>query len=75
MKTKFRRLQAGYYYTTQAITFDGIETHVVIEANEAGTFWMLRLESFPGMTSIHGTVKHCKLALRELMSGNRELVS
>ena len=62
---RFRRLQAGYYYSTKPVTIDTIETHVVLE--DTGGRWALRLESFPSMTSWHNTKRHARWALAEMM--------
>jgi hypothetical protein len=71
---KFHRLQAGYFYSATAVRYAGRSTHVVIERSDGGTYWMLRIESFPGMTSIHQTKRHAQFALAELLSGNSALV-
>lgn len=71
---QFRRLQPGYFYSDRAVRYAGRETHVVIERSDGGTYWMLRLESFPGMTSIHQTKRHAQFALAELLNGNASLV-
>ena len=65
---KMKRLGPGYYYSTTAIVIDGIETHVVIEESDGGSYWKLRLESFPSMTSIHSTKKAARWALSEMIN-------
>lgn len=71
---KFHRLQPGYCYSTKAIRYAGRETFVVIECNDSGTFWMLRLESFPAATSIHQTKRHAIFALQAMLNGDPSLV-
>jgi hypothetical protein len=66
-KIRFRRVGPGYYFSTKPFTIDGLETYVVIESNESGSTWMLRLESFPSMTTFHSTKAHARFALDNMI--------
>ena len=70
---KFRRLQAGYYYSTKTANIQGINSHVVIECSDGGTYWILRIEELPALNTIHQSYTHCKFALTEMTNGNLEL--
>lgn len=57
------RLRPGYYYSKQTVNVQGIDTHVVIEESDGGSFWRLRLEDVPGYEEIAQTYGGCKAAL------------
>ena len=69
---KLKRLQPGYYYNRTPVVVQGVDTHVVIERSDGGSFWRLRLEDLPGWDLTYATKRGAKQALRDLVAGSLE---